>query len=100
MHAEHFFSLNYITALEQPDLCVGATEEIWNGILGYRKLVQVNKWTAVFDCAGKDGAQPGRGASAKGTRQGEPVALVTLGVQLMQRGRVLLVPWPRLRGQG
>lgn len=27
-----FFPLNYTTALEQRDLCVGATEEIWNCI--------------------------------------------------------------------
>lgn len=52
----------------------------------------------MFDCAGIGSAQPGRGASAKGTQQGEPVALVTLGMQLMQRGRALLVPWPRVRG--
>lgn len=43
-----FFSLNYITALEEPDLCVGATEEIWNSILGYRRLVQFNKYLIVL----------------------------------------------------
>lgn len=96
MYAGYFFfsPLNYMTVLEQPGLCVGATEEIWNCILGCMRLIQTNKWVAVFGCAGTGGAQTGRGASVKGTRQGEPVALVTLGLQLMQRSRVLLMPWP------
>lgn len=89
-----FFPLNYTTALEQPDWCAGVTEENWNCILGYMRLVWNNKWVALFGYAGTYGAQTERGASVKWTWQGEPVALVTLDLQLMQRSRVLLMPWP------
>lgn len=34
-----FFPLNYITVPEQSDLRVGAAEEIWSSISGYRRLV-------------------------------------------------------------